>query len=136
MVKPIVRDTFFLSQKSAPAGPEDLPAARDLADTLAAHREGCAGMAANMIGVARRVIAVWDGDEVLLMFNPEIVKASGPYRTEEGCLSLDGVRPAKRYKTIKVRWQDGAFRPKLRTFTGFAAEVIQHECDHLDGVVI
>ncbi len=136
MVRPVIRDTFLLSQKSAPATPDDLDAVRDLIDTLAANREQCVGMAANMIGVLRRFIAVMDGERILVMLNPEIVKASGPYHTEEGCLSLDGTRPTRRYRSIKVRWQDEAFRVRIRTFEGFTAEIIQHEMDHLEGVVI
>ena len=136
MVRPVIRDTFLLSQKSAPATPDDLDAVRDLIDTLAANRERCVGMAANMIGVLRRFIAVMDGEKVLVMLNPEIVKASGAYHTEEGCLSLDGTRPARRYRSIKVRWQDEAFRVRIRTFEGFTAEIIQHEMDHLEGIVI
>lgn len=136
MVRPVIRDTFLLSQKSAPATPDDLDAVRDLIDTLAANRERCVGMAANMIGVLRRFIAVMDGEKILVMLNPEIVKASGAYHTEEGCLSLDGTRPARRYRSIKVRWQDEAFRVRIRTFEGFTAEIIQHEMDHLEGIVI
>ena len=136
MVRPVIRDTFLLSQKSAPATPDDLDAVRDLIDTLAANRERCVGMAANMIGVLRRFIAVMDGEKILVMLNPEIVKASGVYHTEEGCLSLDGTRPARRYRSIKVRWQDEAFRVRIRTFEGFTAEIIQHEMDHLEGIVI
>ncbi len=136
MVRPVIRDTFLLSQKSAPATPDDLDAVRDLIDTLDANRDRCVGMAANMIGVLRRFIAVMDGEKILVMLNPEIVKASGPYHTEEGCLSLDGTRPTRRYRSIKVRWQDEAFRVRIRTFEGFTAEIIQHEMDHLEGVVI
>lgn len=136
MVRPVIRDTFLLSQKSAPATPDDLDAVRDLIDTLAANRERCVGMAANMIGVLRRFIAVMDGEKILVMLNPEIVKAFGAYHTEEGCLSLDGTRPARRYRSIKVRWQDEAFRVRIRTFEGFTAEIIQHEMDHLEGIVI
>ena len=136
MIKAIVRDTFFLSQPSLPSGPGDLDAARDLYDTLDAHREDCVGMAANMIGVGRRIIAVRDGEAILVMLNPEIMKASGPYRTSEGCLSLDGQRETMRYRSVKVKWQDEAFRPKIRTFTGFTAQIIQHEIDHLQGVLI
>ncbi|MBQ3707747.1 MAG: peptide deformylase [Clostridia bacterium] len=136
MVRPVIRDTFLLSQKSAPATPDDLDAVRDLIDTLDANRDRCVGMAANMIGVLRRIIAVMDGEKILVMLNPEIVKASGPYHTEEGCLSLDGTRPTRRYRSIKVRWQDETFRVRIRTFEGFTAEIIQHEMDHLEGVVI
>ena len=136
MIKTIIRDTFFLSQPSLPAGPDDLEAARDLYDTLDAHREDCVGMAANMIGIGRQIIAVRDGEAILLMLNPEIIKAAGPYRTSEGCLSLDGQREALRYRSVKVKWQDEAFKPKIRTFTGFTAQIIQHEIDHLRGVLI
>jgi len=136
MIRQIVRDTFFLSQPSLPASSGDLDAARDLYDTLDAHREDCVGMAANMIGVSRRIIAVRDGEEILLMLNPEILKAAGPYKTSEGCLSLDGQRETTRYRTIKVKWQDPSFKPKIRTFTGFTAQIIQHETDHLNGVLI
>ena len=136
MVRPVIRDTFLLSQKSAPATPDDLDAVRDLIDTLAANRERCVGMAANMIGVLRRFIAVVDGEEILVMLNPEILKASGPYRTEEGCLSLDGTRPVRRFRSVKVRWQDEGFHVKIRTFEGFTAQIIQHEMDHLEGIVV
>ena len=131
MVRQIVRDTFLLSQKSTPATPDDLPAVCDLVDTLAANRERCVGMAANMIGVLRRFIAVADGDAILVMLNPEILKASGAYHTDEGCLSLDGMRPVRRFRSVKVRWQDEGFRVKIRTFAGFTAQIIQHEMDHL-----
>ena len=144
MQKPIVRDTFFLSQPSAPATPADLDAARDLRDTLEARREDCVGLAANMIGVSRRIIAVRtedapgkrDGDDILVMLNPAILKASGPYAAEEGCLSLDGIRKTKRFRSVKVRWQDTDFKVKIRTFTGFTAQIIQHETDHLNGILI
>ena len=136
MVRSIVRDTFFLSQPSLPATADDLDAARDLYDTLDAHREDCVGMAANMIGVLRRIIAVRDGETIFVMLNPEILKAAGPYRTSEGCLSLDGQRETTRYRSVKVKWQDEAFRTKIRTFTGFTAQIIQHEADHLRGVLI
>ena len=136
MVRPVCRDTFLLSQKSTPATPADLPTVRDLVDTLEANRERCVGMAANMIGVLRRLIAVVDGEAILVMLNPEIVKSAKPYRTEEGCLSLEGTRPVRRFGSIKVRWQDEEFRVRIRTFEGFTAEIIQHEIDHLDGILI
>ena len=136
MVRPVCRDTFLLSQKSTPATPADLPTVRDLVDTLEANRERCVGMAANMIGVLRRFIAVVDGEGILVMLNPEIVKSAKPYRTEEGCLSLEGTRPVRRFGSIKVRWQDEEFRVRIRTFEGFTAEIIQHEIDHLDGILI
>ena len=136
MERPIMRDPIFLSQKSAPATAEDLPVARDLLDTLIAHRDGCVGMAANMIGVARRIIAFDNDGTYTVMLNPEIVKAGGPYEAEEGCLSLAGVRKAKRYRSIKVRYQNEAMQVRLKTFTGFPAQIIQHEIDHCNGILI
>ncbi|MDY5612088.1 peptide deformylase [Dysosmobacter sp.] len=136
MIRPIMKDPIFLAQKSAPAAPEDLPVARDLLDTLEAHREGCVGMAANMIGVAKCIIAFDNGGEYMVMFNPEIVKASEPYGAEEGCLSLAGTRQAKRYRSIKVRYQTEAFQVRLKTFTGWTAQIIQHEIDHCHGILI
>ena len=136
MERPIMRDPIFLSQKSAPAAAEDLPVARDLLDTLIAHRDGCVGMAANMIGVARRIIAFDNDGTYTVMLNPEIVKAGGPYEAEEGCLSLAGVRKAKRYRSIKVRYQNEAMQVRLKTFTGFPAQIIQHEIDHCNGILI
>ena len=137
MVKPIMKDPIFLSQPSEPATEEDRPIARDLLDTLAAHRERCAGMAANMIGELKRIIVFEgeDGDPVL-MYNPEIIKKSEPYHAAEGCLSLEGLRQGDRWKTIKVRFQDGAFKTRVRTYTGFTAQVIQHEIDHCNGILI
>ena len=137
MVKPIVKDPILLSQPSVPAAEEDRPIARDLLDTLAAHRERCAGMAANMIGELKRIIVFEgeDGDPVL-MYNPEIIKKSEPYHAAEGCLSLEGLRQGDRWKTIKVRFQDGAFKTRVRTYTGFTAQVIQHEIDHCNGILI
>ena len=136
MVRAIIKDPIFLAQKSSPATAEDLDVGRDLLDTLAAHREGCVGMAANMIGVAKRIIVFDDGGVARLMFNPEIIRREGPYSTEEGCLSLPGTRPAKRYRSIKVRYQNERFQVRLKTFTGFTAQIIQHEVDHCDGIVI
>ena len=136
MLKPIMQDPIFLAQKSAPATVSDLPVAQDLRDTLAAHRDGCVGMAANMIGVARRIIIFDDNGSATVMFNPEIVKRSGPYEAEEGCLSLSGTRKAKRYRSIKVQYQNERFETRLKTYTGFTAQIIQHEIDHLDGVLI
>ena len=137
MVKPIMKDPIFLAQPSVPAAEEDRPIARDLLDTLAAHRERCAGMAANMIGELKRIIVFEgeDGDPVL-MYNPEIIKKSEPYHAAEGCLSLEGLRQGDRWKTIKVRFQDGAFKTRVRTYTGFTAQVIQHEIDHCNGILI
>ena len=136
MIRDICKDEFFLAQKSQPAAPEDLGVAQDLLDTLAAHRDGCVGMAANMIGVSKRV-TVFDNDgKYDVMFNPVIVKRSGPYETEEGCLSLTGRRKTKRYQAIKVQWQNEKFQTRLRTFTGWTAQIIQHEIDHCDGIII
>lgn len=137
MIREIMKDETFLSRKAEPAGEEDLETARDLLETLRAHREGCVGMAANMIGVNKRVIAFQTGeDQYMVMFNPEIVKRSGPYQAEEGCLSLTGVRTAKRWRSIKVRYENERFQVRLKTFTGWTAEIIQHEIDHCEGILI
>ena len=136
MVREIMKDPIFLSMKSAPATKEDLPVAQDLLDTLAAHREGCVGMAANMIGVTKRIIVFDNEGTDMVMFNPEIIKSSGPYQTEEGCLSLSGVRPAKRYRSIKVRYQNAVFSVRIKTFTDWTAQIIQHEIDHCNGILI
>ena len=136
MIKPINRDIFILSKKSLPASASDLPTAADLLDTLKANSERCVGMAANMIGVNKRIIAFNDEGEYVLMLNPEIIAKKDPYVTEEGCLSLDGVRSTKRYKTVKVKWQTTDFKTRIKTFSGFSSEIIQHEVDHLDGILI
>lgn len=137
MIREIMKDETFLSRKAEPAGEEDLETARDLLETLRAHREGCVGMAANMIGVNKRVIAFQtEEDQYMVMFNPEIVKRSGPYQAEEGCLSLTGVRTAKRWRSIKVRYENERFQVRLKTFTGWTAEIIQHEIDHCEGILI
>ena len=137
MERPIVKDPIFLAQKSLPAGKEDLPAAQDLMDTLAAHRSGCVGMAGNMIGVLRRIIVFTDGGTDTVMLNPEIVRASGLYEAEEGCLSLlGGPRKTKRFRKIKVRYQNEAMQVRLKTFTGWPAQIIQHEIDHCAGILI
>ena len=136
MIREIVKDVLFLSQKSQPAAPEDLPVARDLLDTLAAHRDGCVGMAANMIGICKRIIVFDNDGSDMVMFNPVIVKCSEPYQTEEGCLSLTGVRKTKRWRSIKVQYQNEAFQTRLKTYTGWTAQIIQHEIDHCDGIVI
>ncbi len=136
MVREIMRDEAFLSQKAEPAAPEDLPVARDLLDTLEAHREGCVGMAANMIGVNKRIIVFDNEGEYMVMFNPEIIRKSGPYQAREGCLSLAGTRPAKRWKSVKVRYQNEKFQERFRTFTGWTAQIIQHEVDHCEGILI
>jgi peptide deformylase len=136
MVRDIVRDVIFLAQPSAPAAPEDVGAADDLLDTLIAHRDGCVGMAANMIGVARRIIAFDNGGEYMVMFNPEILRKSGAYETEEGCLSLDGIRKTRRWQSVKVKYQNRDFQTRIKTFTGFPAQIIQHEIDHCGGILI
>lgn len=136
MVREICKDTFFLSQKAAPATADDLAAAQDLLDTLAAHSGGCVGMAANMIGVNRRIIAFDNGGTYMVMFNPEIIKKSTPYDAEEGCLSLVGTRKTTRYQTIKVQWQNERFQPRIHTFSGWTAQIIQHEIDHCEGILI
>lgn len=136
MIQPIMKDPIFLAQKSVPATKEDLPVAQDLLDTLTAHKDGCVGMAANMIGVAKRIIAFDNEGKYMVMFNPEIVKRSEPYEAEEGCLSLPGTRKAKRYRSIKVQYQNEQFQTRLKTFTGWTAQIIQHEIDHCNGVLI
>jgi len=136
MVKEIIRDEEFLKIKSIPATKDDIPVADDLADTLVANTEHCVGMAANMIGVSKRIIVFYDGDVLTEMFNPVILKREGKYETEEGCLSLVGKRKTTRYKKIKVEWEDRLFRKRIKTFTDFSAEIIQHEIDHFDGIII
>ena len=136
MIREICRDVLFLARKSEPATPEDLPVAADLLETLEAHADGCVGMAANMIGVAKRIIVFDDEGTYRVLFNPEIVKKSGPYEAEEGCLSLTGTRHTKRFLTIKVQWQNEKFQTRLKTFTGWTAEIIQHEIDHCEGIII
>mgnify|MGYP003370634793 CR=1 FL=1 len=136
LVREIVRDPIFLARRSAPAGAEDLDTARDLLDTLIAHREGCVGMAANMIGVSRRIIVFDCGGEYMTMLNPEIIRFSGPFEAEEGCLSLSGTRKTKRYRSIKVRYQNEQLQMRLRTFSGWTAQIIQHEIDHCNGILI
>lgn len=136
MIRNICKDELFLARKAAPALPEDLPIAQDLLETLIAHKDGCVGMAANMIGVAKRIIAFESEDGYLVMFNPVILKKSGPYNTEEGCLSLEGVRPTRRWKSIKVQYETADGKPRIRTFTGWTAQIIQHEIDHCDGILI
>ena len=137
MVKEVMHDPIFLSGKSEIATPEDLQIAQDLLDTLSANKDACVGMAANMIGVRKRII-VFDNEGVYMtMFNPEILKMSDPYETREGCLSLLGdPRPCKRYKTIKVQWQNEKFQTRIKTFTGWTAQIIQHEIDHCNGSLI
>ena len=136
MIREIMRDKAFLAQKAEPATQEDIPVAQDLLDTLEANKERCVGMAANMIGVNKRIIVFDNEGTYMLMFNPEIIKYSGPYQTEEGCLSLEGTRPAKRWKSIKVRYQNEKFQERFKTFTGWTAQIIQHEVDHCEGIII
>ena len=136
MIREICRDETFLAQKAAPATADDLATAQDLLDTLTAHKDGCVGMAANMIGVCKRIIAFDNEGTYMVMFNPVIVRQSGPYEAQEGCLSLTGVRKTKRFQTIKVQWQNEQFQTRLKTFTGWTAEIIQHEIDHCEGIVI
>lgn len=136
MVRDIVRDVILLGRKSQAASQEDLPTVQDLLDTLAAHRQECVGMAANMIGVLKNIIVVHtaQGDEIFI--NPVIVQKSDPYTTEEGCLSLTGMRQTTRYRKIVVVYEDMKLKKRRRTYTGWTAQIIQHECDHLDGILI
>ena len=136
MIRDICRDEAFLAQRAERATPADLPIAKDLLDTLAHHRDSCVGLAANMIGVNKRIIAFDNQGTPMAMFNPEIVRKSGPYQTQEGCLSLTGTRPAKRWNSIKVRWQNEKFQERQKTFTGWTAQIIQHELDHCEGILI
>ena len=136
MIRDICKDETFLAQKAEPATPEDLPAAADLLETLTHHSAGCVGMAANMIGVNKRIIAFDNDRAYLVMLNPVIIRQSGPYETQEGCLSLTGVRKTKRFQTVKVQWQNEKFQTRLKTFTGWTAEIIQHEIDHCEGILI
>ena len=137
MVKELMHDPIFLARKSVSATAEDLETARDLMDTLLAHRDTCVGMAANMIGVCKRIIVFDNGGKPMLMFNPEILKADGLYETEEGCLSLlGGPRKTKRFQKIKVRYQTEKMEVRLKTFEGWTAQIIQHEIDHCNGILI
>ena len=137
MVKEIIHDPILLSLKSEAATAADLPVVIDLLDTLTAHKDGCVGMAANMIGINKRIIVFDNEGTYMTMFNPEIIKASGLYDAEEGCLSLlGGPRPCKRYQAIKVKWQNEQFQTRIKTFTGWPAQIIQHEIDHCNGILI
>ena len=136
MIRDICKNETFLAQRAEIATSDDIQIAADLLETLEHHRAGCVGLAANMIGVNKRIIAFDNEGTYLVMFNPEIVKKSGPYQAEEGCLSLTGTRPARRWKTIKVRWQNEKFQERLKTFTGWTAQIIQHELDHCEGILI
>ena len=136
MIKPIMKDVLFLGQKSAPATRDDLSVAQDLQDTLTANRDRCVGMAANMIGVRKRVIIVNMGLANIVMFNPVILRKEDPYKTEEGCLSLAGVRKTTRYQNITVEYLDALWKKHRQDFSGWTAQIIQHECDHLEGKII
>lgn len=136
MVKEVIHDPFLLGRKSLPATPEDISVADDLLDTLRANADGCVGMAANMTGVLKNIIVFDDNGKYCEMFNPEIIDRKEPYEAQEGCLSLSGVRTTKRYRKIKVRWQTRKFEWRIKTFTGFTAQIIQHEIDHLSGILI
>ena len=137
MIQEVMHDPIFLAQTSQPATQDDLQVAQDLLDTLTANKDACVGMAANMIGVCKRIIVFDNEGEYMTMFNPEIIKQSGSYETEEGCLSLlGGPRKCKRYQTIKVQWQNERFQTRIKTFTGWPAQIIQHEIDHCNGILI
>ncbi|MBE6866425.1 MAG: peptide deformylase [Oscillospiraceae bacterium] len=137
MVKELIHDPVFLAIKAEAATKEDVETGRDLLETLIAHRDSCVGMAANMIGQAKRIIAIDNDGEYMVMYNPVILKKDGSYKTKESCLSLlGGPRETIRYKSVKVQWQDADFKIKIKTFKGFAAQIIQHEIDHCDGVLI
>lgn len=136
MICEICKDEFFLRLPSREATAEDMDIARNLLDTLEAHSDGCVGMAANMIGVSKRIIAFDCEGKYMVMFNPEILKKEGAYPAEEGCLSLSGTRKTERYQSIKVQWQNEKFQTRVKTFTGWTAQIIQHEIDHCDGILI
>lgn len=137
MVKEVVHDPILLGIPSQPATKEDLPIAQDLLDTLVANKSSCVGMAANMIGIHKWIIAFENDGTYMTMFNPEIIKQADPYDTEESCLSLlGGPRPCKRYQTIKVKWQNERFETRIKTFSGWSAQIIQHEIDHCNGILI
>ncbi len=136
MIRPIMRDELFLKQKSEPATKADQKIGQDLLDTLAAHKGECVGMAANMIGERKRIIVVDMGFMNVLMYNPVIIKKDSPYETEEGCLSLSGRRKTARYENIEITYEDANFRKQHQKYKGWIAQIIQHECDHLDGIII
>lgn len=136
MVREIMKDEVFLAEVSEKATAEDAEIARDLLETLEAHKAGCVGMAANMIGVRKRIIAFDNEGSYMVMFNPEIVKKSGAYEAEEGCLSLTGTRKTRRWQSIKVQYQNEKMQIRLKTFTGWTAQIIQHEIDHCNGIII
>lgn len=136
MIREICKDETFLAQKAAPATAADLGVAQDLMETLITHKDGCVGMAANMIGVNKRIIAFDNEGTYMVMFNPQIVKQSGGYEAEEGCLSLTGTRKTRRWQSIKVQYQNEKFQTRLKTFAGWTAQIIQHEIDHCNGIII
>lgn len=136
MVREIMKDEAFLAETSEKATAEDAEIARDLLETLEAHKAGCVGMAANMIGVRKRIIVFDNEGSYMVMFNPEIVKKSGAYEAEEGCLSLTGTRKTRRWQSIKVQYQNEKMQIRLKTFTGWTAQIIQHEIDHCNGIII
>jgi peptide deformylase len=136
MIRPVVRDVFFLRQKSEPATREDLGVGRDLRDTLRANRDRCVGMAANMIGVKKRVIIVNAGFADVVMFNPVLLAKDTPYEAEEGCLSLDGARKTTRFQNIEIEYRDAAWKKRRQRYSGWIAQIIQHEMDHLEGIII
>ena len=136
MVREIIHDPIFLSQKSTEAEAADLSIAEDLADTLRANLDRCVGMAANMIGRRKRIIVIANGPVIVTMLNPKILDRSGPYETEEGCLSLAGYRKTKRYRTIRLSWQDTQMKTHVSVLEGFQAQIVQHEIDHCDGILI
>lgn len=137
MIRPLIHDPIFLAQKAEPAVPGDESVAQDLLDTLQAHKASCVGMAANMIGVKKAIIAFDDGGHYTVLYNPQILQGAGSYQTEESCLSLlNGPRPTKRYEKIRVQFQNEAFQTRIKTYTGWTAQIIQHEIDHCNGVLI
>ena len=136
MIRPIVHDPLFLARPSVPATEADLPIANDLIDTLRANLDRCVGMAANMIGERKRIIAMARGPVIIIMLNPKILSRSGEYETEEGCLSLEGVRKTTRYRSIRLSWQDMQMKVRTGTLDGFQAQIVQHEIDHCDGILI
>ena len=137
MIREVIHDPILLARKSGPATAEDLQVAQDLLDTLRANKESCVGMAANMIGVCKRIIVFDNEGTYTVMFNPEILKCAGPFDARESCLSLlGGPRPCKRFQTVKVQWQNEKFQTRIKTFTGWTAQIIQHEIDHCNGILI
>ena len=136
MVKELMHDPVFLAKKSETATQQDMQIAMDLLETLVHHQEGCVGMAANMIGELKRIIAFDNDGEYMVMLNPEIIKYADAYETEEGCLSLPGKRKTKRYRSIKVKYQNLQLQTRMKTFTGWTAQIIQHEIDHCNGILI